>query len=224
MLRNELVLLTILPVLPVLALLAACGGEPAPTSGNSLAAAAGRPVPASSQPLPTLQATATSLPPTPTVPSPGSPMTESAGTFPIATSSIPVSVVRVAEPTEIPTPTVELSSTIPPDTTEEDIATILSIIEEYWEALNEYDVDRAIPMLEESYRTAEEELIRKDTGRMKLFRAKLGVSEETPLSLKENGEYETYLSVKTPVDTRRVLMVFRKIEGQWWIGYSDLVE
>ena len=79
-------------------------------------------------------------------------------------------------------------------------------------------------MLEGSYRAAEEELIRKDIGKMKLFRVKLGVSEETPPTLDDNGDYETYLSLETPIDTRRVLMVLRRIGGEWWIIYSDEVE
>ena len=106
----------------------------------------------------------------------------------------------------------------------EDVAAIRAMVKEYWEALNDYDVDRALPMLEESYRAAEEELIRKDNGRMKLFRVKLGVSEETPPTLKDNGDYETRLKVETPIDTRKVLMVFRQIGGDWWIIYSNEVE
>lgn len=79
-------------------------------------------------------------------------------------------------------------------------------------------------MLEPGYRTQEEESIRSDIGRMKLFRVKLDVSEESPPSLNADGDYETYLSVKTPVDTRKVLMVFRQIDGQWWIVFSGEVE
>jgi len=91
-------------------------------------------------------------------------------------------------------------------------------------AFNEYDIDQAITMLEPGYRAQEEEPIRKDIGTMKLFRVKLEVSEETPPTPNVNGDYETYLSMKTPVDTRRVLMVFRRIDGQWWIVFSDEVE
>lgn len=119
-----------------------------------------------------------------------------------------------------PTPT-RLPPTPDPDA---DLAAIRLIIEEYWAALNDYDVDHAITMLEENYRTAEEELIRKDIGRMKLFRVKLGVTEQSAPTLKDDGDYETYLSLKTPIDTRRVLMVFRRIQGQWWIVFSGEVE
>ena len=115
--------------------------------------------------------------------------------------------------------------TEPSDSTPgQEAAEIRQIVEEYWIALNEYDVDHAVKMLEPGYRAQEEELIRSDIGRMKLFRVKLEVSEETPPSLNPDGDYQTYLSVKTPVDTRRVLMVFRRIDGQWWIVLSGQVE
>ncbi len=106
----------------------------------------------------------------------------------------------------------------------EDAAAIRRMINEYWEALNDYDVDSAMPMLEESYRATEEELIRKDIGRMKLFRVKLGVSEETPPTLNADGDYETYVSVETPIDTRTVMMVFRRIDEEWRIVFTGEVD
>lgn len=126
------------------------------------------------------------------------------------------------EPTIMPTPspTQPESTHTPP---EQEVAEIRQIVEAYWIAFNEYDVNHAVTMLEPGYRAQEEELIRSDIGRMKLFRVKLEVSEETPPSLNEDGDYETYLSMKTPVDTRRVLMVFRRIDGQWWIVFSGEV-
>ena len=108
--------------------------------------------------------------------------------------------------------------------TPENVATITQMAEAYWTALNEYDVDLALTMLEGSYRAQEEDLIRRDIGRMKLFRVKLGVSVEKPPALNEAGDYEIYLNLKTPVDTRRVKMVFRRIEEQWWIVFSDEVK
>ena len=106
----------------------------------------------------------------------------------------------------------------------DEVTAIRQIVKEYWDALNDYDVDRALPMLEPGYRAQEEEPIRQDIGRMRMFSVKLGVSEETPPALNKNGDYETYLKLETPVDTRRVLMIFRRIDGQWQITYSDEVE
>ncbi len=106
----------------------------------------------------------------------------------------------------------------------EDAATIGELVEAYWAAFNAYDADVAVSMLDESYRDAEEGLIRRDIGRMKLFRVRLDVSEETPLILNNQGDYETYLKIATPVDSRRLLMVFRHIEGRWRIVFSDEIE
>ena len=219
MLRYQIVLLSILPLL---AFMTACKGEPASTPGN--ASTAGSPRPASATNAP---------PPTPTsVPATSTPIPEgnnSTGAAESPTTIAPAAPLQVkstesvANPT-LPPATPESATPTPLVENPQDVATIKQMIKEYWEALNDYDVDRAILMLEKSYRAAEEELIRGDIGRMKLFRVKLGMSEETPLALNDDGDYETYLNAKTPIDTRRVFMVFRKIDRQWWIVFSGEVE
>ena len=98
------------------------------------------------------------------------------------------------------------------------------MVKAYWGAFNDYEADRALPMLEDGYRELEEDLIRRDIGRMKLFRIRLDVSEETPPVPNADGDYETWISMKTPVDTRSVKMIFRRIDGQWRIVFSDEVE
>ena len=220
MLRHKIVLLS---MLALLSFIAACRGEPPATSSSAPVAAASRSAPLPTEPPPKLTPTPTYTPSTPTEPPPGPRPTEPIGTFPLATNS-PPATEKPPGATEMSTPTTEPAPTTANSPAEDDVAAIHQIIQGYWEALNDYDVDRAITMLEEGYRAAEEELIRKDIGRMKLFRVKLGITEETPLALNEEGNYETYLSVKTPVDTRMVLMVFRKIDGQWWIVFSDQVD
>ena len=118
-----------------------------------------------------------------------------------------------------PTPT-----SPPPTATAEDVAAIRQIVTQYWAAFNEYDVDLAVTMLEPGYRAQEVELIRSDIGRMKIFRVTLDVTEKSPPTVNDDGDYQTYLSLKTPIDTRTVKMVFRRIDGQWWIVYSNPVE
>lgn len=200
----------LLGVLAALAVMAACGGESSPASTATV-------VPATSQPTPT------EIPATPTPAEP--PQTpESAPT--IAASIPPTaseSPTAVPEPTEVPIqspPPTEPSDSSP----EQEVAEIRQIVEAYWAALNEYDVDHAVTMLEPGYRAQEEDSIRSDIGRMRLFRVKLEVSEETPPTLNADGDYETYLAVKTPVDARRVLMVFRRIDTEWWIIFSEEIE
>ena len=200
----------LLAILAVLTVMAACGSE-SPSAYTATI------VPATHQPTLT------------EVPSISTPTghAQTPALTPTMAASVPPTLSE--SPTDAPDPTViPTKSPTQPEPTYilpgQEATEIRQIAEAYWEALNEYDVDHAITMLEPGYRAQEEELIRKDIGTMKLFRVKLQMTEETPPSLNADGDYETFLSMKTPVDTRRVLMVFRRIDGQWWIVFSDEVE
>ena len=224
MLRHKLILVG---ALAVLMLLLACRGEQTPSSSKTPTPPAVRPTP--TEPPSTLPQDSAAKPGinAPTV------ATISPAAMPASGPTPPKAVlIRISPTKRLLTPTAlppaETPSTTPgtPPAREaaDDVAEIRRIVTEYWEALNEYDVDRAVTMLEPGYRAQEEELIRKDIGRMKLFRVKLEVSEDAPPTLNADGDYETYLSIGTPIDTRTVLMVFRRIEGRWWIVYSDEIE
>ena len=203
-------------VIAVAALLSACGDATYPPAGSAE-------VPehislvTRTNPLPS--ASRTSLPPTP-------PREISSGAA-SAKDAIDGSGDQV-----VPTPTVGQAGALSGVQTTsavagysaDDVAIITGMVEAYWAAFNAYDADVAVSMLEESYRADEEELIRRDIGRMKLFRVKLDVSEEKPLALNDLGDYETYLKIATPVDSRMLLMIFRRIGGQWWIVFSDEID
>ena len=192
----------------------ACGG-PGPTPNIPIDPAATEPVPATpAEPAPMNTSPATATP---------APVPTNTPTLPSVTRAASATVTRPA-PTARPTATEPPPTPTPPESDPEDVATIRRIVYDYWVALNDYDVDLALTMLEANYRAQEEELIRSDIGQMKLFRVKLEVSEDTPPTINTDGDYETYLTLKTPVDTRRALMVFRNIDGQWWIVFSDEVE
>ena len=139
--------------------------------------------------------------------------------------NLPANVVETVAPSQSPSPahTATPAST-GPASHDENVAAIRLLVKAYWEAFNEYDPDRALQMLEEGYRALEDELIRGDIGRMKLFRVTLDVSEESPPTLKADGDYITSVSLETPIGTRQAKMVFRHIDGQWWIVFSDEVE
>lgn len=111
----------------------------------------------------------------------------------------------------------------PTPSPEEDVAAIRAIVAACWEAFSDWDADRALLMLEPEYRASEDALIRHDMGRLDQFGVRLEVSEETPPTLNAEGEYETYVTMVTPLDTLQLLMVFRRIDGQWWIVFSDVV-
>lgn len=198
--------------------LIACGG-PAPTPNIPIAPTATQL--ATPTPAPTQPPAATPVP-TPTEPS-------------TTATLVPPTPDRTITPQ--PTATPFLTATEPPAATTStpaarsaenaaavDVADIRRIVYDYWVALNDYDVDLALTMLEDGYRAQEEESIRSDIGLLKLFRAELEVSEETPPTLNPDEDYETYLTIGTPVDTRRVMMVFSRIDGQWWIVFSGEVE
>ena len=196
-------------------LLTACGEEPTGTTDNS-------PTVPAVQPSPTVAAT---VQPTPTTAPAPVATAEAATDAPTAVRVRPEPTAVPASPTTAPT---DPPTPLPTDSTEgnpeEDVAEIRRMIEAYWQAFNDYDANLALSMLEEGYRSLEDELVRNDIGRLKLFRVKLEVTEESPPTPNADGEYETLIRMKTPVDSRQVRMVFRKIQGQWWIVYSNPAE
>ena len=225
MLQRKILLAT---VLALLTLFTACQEEtPAPANSTNTTASA-RSAPSPTEPPPSAERN----------PTPASPQSRQnaqanpkpTGTpRPLSATAMPTAGADSVSPAEtaVPSPSPAHTATPMPTeaaTHEENVAAIRRMVQTYWEAFNDYDADRALQMLEEGYRTLEDELIRKDIGRMKLFRIKLEVSEETPPELNEDGDYATYIGMKTPVDSRRVLMIFRRIEGQWRIVFSDEVE
>ena len=152
---------------------------------------------------------------------------------PAATEAAPApSSPATATPTPTPTPTRTPTATptprSPPNATPAedpaaDIAAIRTIVVAYWEAFNDWDADRALSMLEPAYRAGEDPLIRRDIARLEQFGVRLDVSEDTPPTLNDAGDYETYVTMVTPIDTLRLRMVFRRIDGAWWIVFSGVV-
>ncbi len=150
--------LLLLAILAILLSGAGCGGEPAPTPNIPIGAD-----PSTATPPTAAQSSPTAAPPADTVEPP--PTDTPAQTFAASTTETPQP--KATQPP--PTPS-------PPESSREDVASIRQIVYNYWEATNAYDVDLMLTMLEDGYRAQEEESIRSDIGRMKLFRVKLEVS------------------------------------------------
>lgn len=149
--------------------------------------------------------------------------TPSPSPVPAATTEPPAPrPAATATPAATPSPQPSPEPT-PADDPAADIAAIRAIVVAYWEAFNDWDADRALSMLEPAYRAVEDPLIRRDIERMEQFGVRLDVSEESPPTLNDDGDYETYVTMVTPVDTRRLRMVFRRIDGAWWIVFSGVV-
>ncbi|MYD65103.1 MAG: hypothetical protein F4X26_03800 [Chloroflexi bacterium] len=149
-------------------------------------------------------------PPPDATPTP-TPTTPAATATPAASPTVSATAAATATAESTPTPSAD------------DIATIRALVATYWAAFNDWDADRALLMLEPAYRASEEELIRHDIGRLEQFGVKLDVSEETPPTLNDDGDYETYVAMVTPIDTLRLCMGFRRIDGEWWIVFSGVV-
>lgn len=220
--------LLIVGAVAIAAVPAACGGEGFKPTYTPL-------LQPGVYPSPTLPA-ATAQPATdvpPALPTAGRPLPVSSDNLPSPVRGVSVSHLVNPAPTLAPTPmasTIALPTLAPtilaasPSGSAEEADVIRELARMYWETFNAYDADHVLSMLEPSYRAEEDELIRGDIGRMRLFRVQLDVSEKSSPALNEDGEYVTYMNLETPIDSRTVKMVFRHIGGHWWIVYSDEVE
>ena len=94
----------------------------------------------------------------------------------------------------------------------------------YWEAINAYEVEKALEFLEENYRREQEEELRENIELMKTFAIKLTVEEEGPPQAVDDETREMYWTVKTPLTVDRVHMIFRPIDGEWIIASADRID
>ena len=138
-----------------------------------------------------------------------------------ATAVAALVTAACAVPTATPKPTPVLFSSLGHT---DEIEALRQLAFNYWEAFNSYDADQVLSYLEEDYRKERESAIRRDIGRIKLFKVKLGVSEESPPQMTGPGEGEMFLRMKEPLGTRRIRMAFREVEDGWKITYSQEVK
>ena len=103
----------------------------------------------------------------------------------------------------------------------EDAQAIRDLAFKFWAAYNAYDPDTAVSYLDESYRTAKEQTIRDEIGRIKSFGVQLGMSEKTAPTLTGTDQAEMSLNMKEPIGTRTILMKFAKQGDAWIITYSE---
>jgi hypothetical protein len=116
------------------------------------------------------------------------------------------------------------SSTAPATTTAmsaEDAQAVRDLAFLFWEAYNAYEPDRAVALLDESYRPAKEKIVRDEIGRVKTFGVTLGMSEKTAPVLTGPDQAEMYLSLKEPLGTRTIWMKFARRGEAWTITYTE---
>jgi hypothetical protein len=98
---------------------------------------------------------------------------------------------------------------------------IRQVIMAYWEAFNAYDVERVLSYMEGSWRKERSETVRGDIGRMKLFRVKLGVEEESPPVITGNGEAEVMIKLSTPIGVKHDYFRLVKVGEEWKVSFSE---
>ena len=127
----------------------------------------------------------------------------------------PQSETQEADPTATPEPSAQLDVA--------DINAVRELAFAFWEAYNAYDPDKALSYLEETYRQERDVPLRENVATIKLFSVKLEMSEESPPHMIGDGEWEMHMTMKTPLDVRRIRMSFRKVEGEWKLTFAEQV-
>jgi len=103
----------------------------------------------------------------------------------------------------------------------EDIAAVRALSDAYWNAWNEYDVDKVLSMLDEPFRKERGEEIRGNVQKLDRWNMSISVSEVTPPKLDTNGEVVMYVNVKKPLSTDLTQMRFKKVGFSWIITYAS---
>ena len=93
----------------------------------------------------------------------------------------------------------------------------------YWDAYNAYDIDTVLSYLEPGERAKREAGIRDEIGRLKPFGVKLGMSEKSPPVLSAPDRGEMLMTMKEPLGSRTMKMVFLHRDGKWWVIAADEV-
>lgn len=91
----------------------------------------------------------------------------------------------------------------------------------YWDAFNGYDADLVLSYLEDTYRVAHDESIRTEIGSISAFGIQLGVQEEGPPVVLDDGTAEIFIELREPLGTRRIRMAFAQIDGDWMITFAE---
>ncbi len=123
-----------------------------------------------------------------------------------------------ARPTAEPTPTAAAEGD--PET----LTALKQLAFEYWIAFNEYDVEKVLSYLEESYRAERAEEIAAEIEQLDLFDVTLGVSERSAPTLLSPTEGEMMLNVREPLGTRKYRVGFVMVEGEWRISFVGEIE
>lgn len=128
----------------------------------------------------------------------------------------------------IPQTSPESESTSPPETETtpvqpsdnnslEEPDTVNEVILEYWEAMNNYDLERTLSYYEEQYRQGEEEEVKGDITRLKQFSVTLSVADISEPVFIDEDKVRCEIILSTPIGDRNLIYLLERINGEWKI-------
>ncbi len=96
----------------------------------------------------------------------------------------------------------------------------VQVILDYWEAMNDFDAEKALSYLEPVYREKEQADVEDDIARMaplKLMNFRLTIIEASEPVYIEDNKVEVQATLKTPIDHRYLLYHLVQLDGEWKI-------
>lgn len=126
------------------------------------------------------------------------------------------------EPPSTATPETE---TTPGQTVENDApegpATASQVVLDYWEAMNSYDVERALSYYEEGYYEREEEEVKGDISRLRQFSVTLSVTDVSEPVFIDEEKVRCEIILNTPIGDKNLVYLLERINGEWKIYFEN---
>lgn len=122
------------------------------------------------------------------------------------------------EPESTSPPATETTPSQPSDNNaSEEPATVSQVILEYWEAMNNYDLERTLSYYEEQYREGEEEEVKDDITRLEQFNVTLSVADISEPVFIDEDKVRCEIILNTPIGDKNLIYLMERIDGDWKI-------
>ena len=97
----------------------------------------------------------------------------------------------------------------------------VQVILDYWEAMNDFDAEKALSYLEPAYREQERQEVEDDIAQMaplKWLNFRLTITEASEPVYIEDNKVEVQATLDTPIDQRYLLYHLVLLDGEWKIS------
>jgi len=103
----------------------------------------------------------------------------------------------------------------------EEPATASQVVLDYWEAMNNYDVERALSYYEEGYYEREEEEVKGDISRLRQFSITLSVTDVSEPVFIDEEKVRCEIILNTPIGDKNLVYLLERINGEWKIYFEN---